>query len=270
MSLIPLNESLPSLFDGHGLAPAVPCPAPVVKSARSRNRAAGWQAGIAQAANYLCSQVKTEEERAQVEKLYEQAIEAGPDFLHYRGKSAFQEAPKLGIDRNTYARILYALDLIERGIYRNCRDKGKQGIPRTAARVLKTLLGLALKYGRVFPSLLGIAHLTCVCKQTVVNCLKLLEQYGFITIQRRIKRIRTPLGSKVVQDSNAYTIQEPTGLGALAVNLFKPRSESKICSPLPQKVFNSNIATPLDPDNQVALALERYKRAMNGRKTASS
>jgi hypothetical protein len=69
-------------------------------------------------------------------QLYEQAVEEGPDFINYRSKSAFEAAPRLGIDRNTYARILSALDMIERGTYRNCREKGKQGIPRTVARVL--------------------------------------------------------------------------------------------------------------------------------------
>jgi len=120
--------------------------------------------------------------------------------------------------------------MIERGIYRNSRDKGKQGIPRTVARVLKALLNLALKYGEVRPSLDGIKVLACVCKQTVVNCLKVLEFYGFVIVHRRIKRIRTALGFKVVQDTNAYTIQEPQGLGGLAVSIFKQASESRKCA----------------------------------------
>jgi hypothetical protein len=82
--------------------------------------------------------------------------------------------------------------------------------------VLKALF-LALGYGEVRPSLLGIARLACACKQTVVNCLKLLSLYGFVIVHRRIKRIRTVLGLKVVQDTNAYTIQEPLGLGAIAL-----------------------------------------------------
>jgi hypothetical protein len=51
-----------------------------------------------------------------------------------------------------------------------------------------------------------------------------------VTVHRRIKRIRTALGFKVVQDTNAYTIQEPKGLGALAASIFKRASESKKCS----------------------------------------
>ena len=149
----------------------------------------------------------------------------GPDFINYRGKSAFLAAPRLGIDRNAYARILNALEAIERGTYRTAREKGKQGVPRTVARVLKALLNLALQYGEVRPSLLGIARLACACKQTVVNCLKLLALYGFVIVHRRIKHIRTALGFKVVQDTNAYTIQEPQGLGAMALRIFRQGSE---------------------------------------------
>lgn len=224
MSLEPLSARIASLFPD--LAPEAATPSPV-KSPRSRNRAAAWESDLSRTAAYLMGQCRTEEERAFVERLYEEAADEGPDFTHYRSKSAFMNAPKLGIDRNAYARILNALEMIERGVYRQCRDKGKQGIPRTAARVLKTLLGLALKYGEVRPSLEGIGKLACVCKQTVVNCLKVLQLYGFVTVHRRIKRIRTALGFKTVQDTNAYTIQEPQGLGALAARLFGKPPESK-------------------------------------------
>ena len=99
------------------------------------------------------------------------------------------------------------------------------------ARVLKALLNLALQYGEVRPSLLGIARLACACKQTVVNCLKLLALYGFVIIHRRIKRVRTALGFKVVQDTNAYAIQEPQGLGAIALRMFRQASEFRKWSP---------------------------------------
>jgi hypothetical protein len=58
------------------------------------------------------------------------------------------------------------------------------------ALILKCLPGLAIHYGEVRPSLNGIARRPCVCKQTDVNCLKKLELYGFVVVQRRIKRIR--------------------------------------------------------------------------------
>jgi len=84
--------------------------------------------------SYLLQQCRNDDERAFVERLYDEASDEGPDFMHYRTKSAFQAAPKLGIDRNAYARILHALDMIERGIYRHCREKGKQGIPARRPR----------------------------------------------------------------------------------------------------------------------------------------
>ena len=125
---------------------------------------------------------------------YDEALAEGPDFINYRGKSAFLAAPRLGIDRNAYARILNALEAIEQGTYRTAREKGKQGIPQAMSRMLKALLNLALQYGEVRPSLVGIARMACACKQTVVNCLKLLSLYGFVIVHGRIKRIRTALG----------------------------------------------------------------------------
>jgi hypothetical protein len=237
MSFEPLSANQTPFFagmepEGAGLPP---CPS---RSPRSRNRAAWWRADLERTASYLMGQARSEDERAFVEKLYEEALEEGPDFCHYRSKSAFEAAPKLGIDRNAYARILNALGMIERGTYRHCREQNKQGIPRTVARVLKCLLNLALQYGEVRPSYDGIARLACVCKQTVANCLKLLELYGFVVIHRRIKRIRTALGFKVVQDTNAYTIQEPKGLGALAANVFRQASESKNWSASSTKIHS--------------------------------
>jgi hypothetical protein len=210
-----------------GLAEETPSPAPRPRSARSANRAAWWEQDLNRSAAYLMGKARNEEERELIGRLYEQTLDEGADFMRYRSRSAFRDAPRLGIDRNAYARILNALELIERGTYRQCRAKGKQGIPRTVARVLKALLNLALKYGEVRPSQLGLARLSSVCKQTVVDCIKVLELYGFVIVHRRIKRIRTPLGFKVVQDTNAYTIQEPCGLGAMAVRLFSQSSESR-------------------------------------------
>src|SRR5271166_3881360 len=195
MSFEHLSTNQPSLFAEPESAGA--SPAPRVKSARSANRAAWWEQDLSRTATYLMGQARTDEERVFVERLYDEAMAEGPDFINYRGR--------LGIDRNAYARILNALEAIERGTYRTCREKGKQGIPRTVARVLKALLNLALQYGEVRPSLEGLKRLACVCKQTVVNCLKLLSLYGFVIVHRRIKRIRTALGFKVVQDTNAYT-----------------------------------------------------------------
>jgi RNA polymerase-binding transcription factor DksA len=144
MSFTHISMNQPALFPE--MESAAPFPAPRVTSARSANRAAAWEQDLTRTTSYLMGQARTEDERAFVERLYDEALEEGPDFINYRSKSAFMAAPKLGIDRNAYGRILNALDMIERGTYRHCREKGKQGIPRTVARVLKCLLGLALRY----------------------------------------------------------------------------------------------------------------------------
>nr|WP_330085271.1 hypothetical protein [Methylocystis iwaonis] len=228
MSFETISANQGALFDEF---PASESPAPRIRSPRSANRAAAWGSDLARSVSYLMGQCRSDAEREFISRLYDEAADRGPDFINYRSNSAFRAAPRLGIDRNAYARILNALEAIERGTYRHSREKGKQGIPRTVARVLKALLNLALQYGEVRPSLEGLGKLACVCKQTVVNCLKVLQLYGFVVVHRRIKRIRTPLGFKVVQDTNAYTIQEPQGLGAMAVRLFRQASESRKSSP---------------------------------------
>ena len=61
-------------------------PAPV-KSARSRNRAASWQ-DLERTAVYLMGQARTEDERAFVEQLYEQAgLHQLPQQERLRGRS---------------------------------------------------------------------------------------------------------------------------------------------------------------------------------------
>jgi hypothetical protein len=223
------------------------------RSSRSRNRAAAWEADLHRTYAYLSGQCRTDADRAQLDALFERASAEGPDFINYRAHSSFMAAPKAGIDRNAYARLLNALEMIERGTYRHARAKGKQGIPRTVARVFKALLGFALRFGFVYPSQKGIAHAANVCKQTVVNALEVLELYGFVTRHRRIKRIRGAFGVKVVQDSNAYELHEPSGLGAIALKLFGASSESKSCSPsinnsYPIKAKGQNFSSPPVPD----------------------
>jgi hypothetical protein len=205
-----------------------------VKSARSANRAKAWHADRTRAAAYWLGKARDDEERALVEHAYEEEMARGPDFLHHRGRSVFQEAARAGFDRNTFARILKALEALERGVYRTGRRKGAHGVSRCVGRVLKALLGLALRYqGEVRPSLVGLARLANVGKQAVVDAIKFLERYGFIDKQRRIKRIRTPFGPKVVQDTNFYTVHEPRGLGAIASEMWGFRSESATEAPSP-------------------------------------
>lgn len=110
----------------------------------------------------------------------------------------------------------------------NCRAKGKHGgsIGAVGLEVLRTLLFVIKKIdGRLYPSLEAMAKLSRKSKQAVVTAIKVLERMGFITVHRRVKRIQTPYGVRVVQDSNAYEFHLPGGgLGALAMAVFCPRS----------------------------------------------
>ncbi len=81
MSFERLSTNQPSLFTEPECASA--SPAPRVKSARSANRAAWWQQDLSRTATYLMGQARSDEERAFVERLYDEAMAEGPDFINY-------------------------------------------------------------------------------------------------------------------------------------------------------------------------------------------
>jgi hypothetical protein len=78
-----------------------------------------------------------------------------------------------------------------------------------AQRVLEALLwryrpgkGLCLPYE-------AIAEAAHYCRRTIADALARLKRLGLITVHRRLKRIKTTLGFKVVQDWNAYELHPP-------------------------------------------------------------
>jgi hypothetical protein len=78
-----------------------------------------------------------------------------------------------------------------------------------AQRVLEALLwqarpgkGLCLPYE-------AIAEAAHYCRRTIADALARLKRLGLITVHRRLKRIKTKLGFKVVQDWNAYELHPP-------------------------------------------------------------
>eukprot|EP01037_Dinobryon_pediforme_P018647 gene18647-18943_t len=242
---------------------------PLPRQARARGREADWQQQMARAYSYAAGRARGPEEREQIESAYETAISQGADFTRYRGKSGFIDAPRISIDRNAAARIKFMIACIQRGSWR-VKDKGKHGglIPRTVVPVFDALVRLAFKHGRVFPSLVGLAQLAMCCKQTVVQALKVLEFYGFIRVHRRVKRIRTPLGFKVVQDTNAYEITEPNGWG-MAECAFGAPVLLSLCHPAyhePQPVnrararFSASLRPPRGGDFGFAFVIVRGYR----------
>jgi hypothetical protein len=154
---------------------------------------------------------------------------AGRGAGKFRRKSGFKDPPKNNVDRNFVARVWFVAKMIEQKSW-NCRARGKHGgsIGAVGLEVLRTLLFVIKKVdGRLYPSLEAIAKMSRKSKQAIVAAIKVLERMGFITIHRRVKRIQTPFGVRVVQDSNAYEFHLPiSGLGALAMAVFCPRSES--------------------------------------------
>jgi hypothetical protein len=61
----------------------------------------------------------------------------------------------------------------------------------------------------------------------VVTALDDLERPGFVTRIRHLRQIKTPLGFRTEQITNAYRVHEPTsGLRLLATALFAPESNS--------------------------------------------
>lgn len=204
-----------------------------MQSTRSRDRAAAWRNDLARAVGYYFERATTPEQRIELEGAYAEALAAGPDFARYHRGSEFRNPPRICTDRNFLARLMFMADVIERKTWAT-REKGKHGgaLGRSALTVFRVLLFVVSKReGCLYPTLETLARLARMSKPTVVAAIKRLVLLGFLTVYRRCKRIRTPLGIRVVQDSNAYEYHPPTGLGALGWSIWRPGSESKNFSP---------------------------------------
>jgi hypothetical protein len=74
-----------------------------------------------------------------------------------------------------------------------------------------------------------------------------LELLGFVTRIRRIRRVQTPLGFKVVLITNAYRVHEPTsGLGLLASVLFAKTSESNYPTPSEAEFYSKKASEKIE------------------------
>jgi hypothetical protein len=81
-----------------------------------------------------------------------------------------------------------------------------------AVRIYEEILTLArLNRGRVFPSYDHLANATGLGRATVARALPILEAIGFLTKQRRFRRVATENGrSRYAQTSNVYRVLLPT------------------------------------------------------------
>lgn len=204
-------------------------PQPSERAIRATRRAAQWRADVTREWSYWRGRARSAEEGARYDEAFDRLLQEGPDFLRYHGESDFTTPPRLKIDRNDRAKLMVMARAIERGSWK-IRDKGKHGgaLGRVATRILEVLLfivavnnaGLCVSYER-------LAELAGMCRRTAFSAIQTLALMGFVTIHRRIKRIKTELGFKVVQDTNAYEVHPPRGLGAIAAELFGARSECR-------------------------------------------
>jgi hypothetical protein len=198
---------------------------------RAKRRFARWQTQVGRE-SYAGARTDADVERA--ERTYEAKIAQGPDWMRYRGDSKLMDVPEVRITSKDFGAILSAPDKIEQAA---CRSPAS--IPRAVLtalkgdglrRMLKYMLGLAIKHGRVFPSLIGLAKRAAFCaKGTLIRILDAAIELGFVTKHRRIETIETKDGRKTCQANNAYEIHQPKdgSLGDKLLRFLAPSSESK-------------------------------------------
>jgi hypothetical protein len=212
--------------------------------ARAKAREADWRRQLARAFVYATGQSPQQAEELLAE--YERRERAGPDFMRQRPGSVIAAAPLVTLDRNERIRLMGHFRALSRRSW-VAKDSGRHRgiVTRTAESVFGALMYLTEKYGRVFPSLEGLAHLAMCCKQSVVTALADLERLGFVTRIRRIRRIMTPLGFTTRQITNAYRVHEPTrGLGLIAMTLFA--TESNSWTPSEAKFYSKKVGDDSD------------------------
>jgi hypothetical protein len=189
----------------------------------STRKAAQWQAATYGGYVDLARRTSDPEQRAELDRLLEQTIAAGPDFAKVRRNATFAPATGVAYSREAAAEIIRQAREIERGSYAS-RLKGAHGgaLGRMALQLLEWfafVIWPRTPYGMV-PSLAHIAAGARMARATVVAAMKRLEAHGFLTVQRRRQRLATPLGVKIVQATSSYTLNVVSGLGALALAVF--------------------------------------------------
>jgi hypothetical protein len=103
----------------------------------------------------------------------------------------------------------------------------------------------------------------------VVTALDDLERPGFVTRIRHLRQIKTPLGFRTEQITNAYRVHEPArGLGLLATLVFATESNSWTASD--NEVQSKECERSLEPENPLHQALARLGRALEGKGAAPS
>jgi Helix-turn-helix domain len=194
-----------------------------------------WSYDVGQWYALQLTRATTPERIATIDAEYGKLRSEGPDFVGYHSESDFREPPPHTLTREDRIRILTMFDGIRANLYKHCRSERGQAVSRNYREVLGVLLSFAVKRGRVFPSLETIARMALVSKRTVLNALAWLALYGFVEKLRRIVRRQGMLGPRTVQTSNAYMLRFPSGLGALAADVFRLVPGGNNCPPSDSK-----------------------------------
>jgi hypothetical protein len=204
---------------------AAPDAVPLAKPIRCKNRNEQWHCEAYRAAAEMRRRHLGQTE--EIDAALAEALAEGPDWARCHRGSLFMDPPKNNLDRNHIARIWFVAQMIERKSWA-CRKKYAHGgtLGVVALDLLRTLLFIIKKQdGKLYPSYEALAMLTRKSRQAIITAMQVLERMGFVTVHRRIKRVMTPLGPKMVQDSNAYEFHLPVrGLGQLAMSIFCPPS----------------------------------------------
>jgi hypothetical protein len=217
--LLQYNDELPASLFPDLTGEQSPTPA---RTINSRRREVAWRADLTRAWGYWRGKARNEADAAHIDSAFEEQLAEGPDFTRYHQGSEFRDAPRITLDGNARARLMAVYRQIERGTWKT-KEAGKHGgvIGKSALRVLEAFLFVLYRPGKaICVPYEAIAAAAMISRRTVATVLPRLERMGLLTVYRRIKRVRTPLGLKVVQDINAYELHPPQGLGAIAAKLF--------------------------------------------------
>jgi hypothetical protein len=220
-----LSERLAARLDALAAPPALLPPANPVRSTR---KAAQWSSAVHRAYSYVSGRIRDPAQRAALDSYYAKTLEEGPDFLKVRRTAEFVPVPCIKFHDATAKEIMRQAREIERETYA-CRSKGKHGggLGRMALQLLEWfcfVMWPKARYG-MYPSLAHIAAGARMSKETVVEAMKALQLFGFLKVDPRRKRIETPLGVKVVQDTNCYVLNLAKGLGELTLALFRKKKQ---------------------------------------------
>lgn len=227
---------------------------PAAGVARNPSKQQAWRAQVDRQFAYLDSVARSALERKTLEDAYQDELKRGPDFTRVRRNSSFNTTK--AANRNELDEIMREFVAVDRNTHKadvaTAAATGKpfrRTIPSRAEKVLRALIALARRHDAVFPSLARIASMAQCSRRTVCRIMQVLEELGFVRVQRRRKRVRTPIGTRCVQDTNCYVVQHPkasSGFGAMISKLFgqgakPPASECRSGTAMnPQPAFKSD------------------------------